>query len=349
MRTAASPEPEVAVVVGAFSRTAYLRRAVASVLAQTLPRDRFEVVVLTGFADEVLERELAATGIRTIRDPEPRIGRWLLHAVRTTRAPLLAFLDDDDEFEPGRLAHVVDVFRAHPEVGFYRNRVRAIDAAGNGIPPARWRTHEVDAGFDRRGDVLIPADGKVGVVDVVARETFASFNSSTMVVRRALLEGDLAPEFERTQLPDLTLLVLAVLSPGALYLDAQRLTRFRFHGENVTDGAPWLRHAVEAHSALAALARARGRNDLADWLEGLAEHYDRVHRSASIIADVGAAAPRRRVAEAVLDYVRFLGHHPRERTTSPEVWGAGLYALAYLVAPPLGRRVVLSRPGARRG
>ena len=35
-------DPEVSVIVGAYSREKYLLNAVRSLLAQTLPRDRFE-------------------------------------------------------------------------------------------------------------------------------------------------------------------------------------------------------------------------------------------------------------------------------------------------------------------
>jgi glycosyltransferase involved in cell wall biosynthesis len=343
------PSPEVAVVIGAFARTTFLSRAVDSVLAQTLPRDRFEVVVIKGFADPELDRSLAAAGVTTILDAEPRIGRWLLRAIRATHAPLIAFLDDDDEFEPDRLAHVAELFRAHPDVGFYRNRVRVIDAAGNPIPPAQWRTHEVDAGFDRTGPIALGADRKGGALPIVAYATYATFNSSTMVVRRELFDGRLGAEFERMQLPDLSLLVMAILSPFALYLDDQRLTRFRYHGESVTRRVGWLRDAVEAHGALAEVAHSGGRDDFAQWLSGLSEHYDRVFHSSTILAEIAARAPRRRVATDCLEYLRFLGRHPAELRLITEVWPVTLYALAYLAVPTLGQRAAIAPAAVRRG
>jgi glycosyltransferase involved in cell wall biosynthesis len=70
--------PDVAVVIGAFGRQKYVAQAVDSVLAQTLPRARYEVVVIKDFSDEPLDRSLASRGVTTILDAEPRIGRWLL-------------------------------------------------------------------------------------------------------------------------------------------------------------------------------------------------------------------------------------------------------------------------------
>ena len=333
----------MAVVIGAYGRTTYLRRAVASVLAQTLPREEYEVVVTKDFSDPELDGSLAANGIVTILDPEPVIGRWLLRAIRATRAPLIAFLDDDDEFEPDRLADVVAVFRAHPEVGYYRNRVRVIDADGRPVDPARWRRLERDEGFDRTGPVEIGAGAKPDVFRHVALDTFVSFNSSTVVVRRELLDGDVGAAFEATELPDLALLVAGVVSPYGLYLDDRRLTRFRYHRENVTRAVDWLRRAADAQAALSALTDRRGRPEFTRWLRDRSEHYDGVFRATTIVTGVRTGAPRRRVAELTLEYLRFLGEHPAERTADPAVWGATLYAFAYCCWPAVGRRVARLR------
>ena len=52
----------------------------------------------------------------------------------THRAPLVAILNDDDLFEPERLAHVVSIFRERPWLGYYRNRISAIDSEGRAVP-----------------------------------------------------------------------------------------------------------------------------------------------------------------------------------------------------------------------
>jgi len=340
-------DPEVAVVVGAFGRRTYLEGAVRSVLAQTLPRTAFEVVVVKDFADPALDRRLGDNGVGTLLDTEPRIGRWLLHAVRATRAPWVAFLDDDDEFEPERLARVVEVAHAHPEVGFYRNRVRVIDADGGPVDPTRWRRLERDSAFDRTGPVEIPPNGKADLAPFVFRSTHVGFNSSTVVVRREVLDGAFAPAFEATQLPDLALVVAAAVSPYGLYLDDRRLTRFRHHAENVTHEIGWLRHAAEAHADLAAVARRFGRDDFAGFLQATADRYERVYRSSTIVAEVRRSAPRVRVAGLATEYLRFLRDHPAQRGMRPDSWGAAAYASLYVLWPALGRRMAHARAPPR--
>ncbi|MGD1099068.1 MAG: glycosyltransferase [Thermoplasmata archaeon] len=339
--------PEVAIVIGAYRRERFLLSAVRSVLAQTLPRERYEVVVTKSFANPEIDRFLEQQRIPTLLDDDPRIGSWLLKAVAATHAPYLAFLDDDDEFEPERLAHALDVLRADPGLGFYRNRVRVVDEHGDPVPPEKWRFYAVDDYFDGRGPIPVPPRDKNGLAELGLERTRVSFNSSTMIVRRELLEGELGAAFARTQLPDVALFVLAAVSRFGLYLDDRRLTRYRYYPENVTNRVPWLQHAHEAYRDLAALAQAHANPDLAGRLARVSEHYDRVYRSGTIVERVRAGADRREVARLAGEYLRFLGHHPAERELSLEVWAAEMSAASYLLAPGVARRMS-TRQAARR-
>jgi glycosyltransferase involved in cell wall biosynthesis len=343
--------PEIAVVLGAFHREAFLPRAVHSVLQQTIPRDRFEVVVVKNYVDERLDRSLARQGVTTIRDSEPRIGRWLLHAVRTTRAPLIAFLDDDDEWEPDRLARVLEVFREHPEVGFYRNRVRVVDRQGEAVPQERWRRLESDLNFDTTGPVLIPPGPKEGLAELASEHTRVTFNSSTMVVRRELLEGAWEETFARTQLPDLALFLVAALGPYGLFLDDRRLTRFRRYEGNVTLRSGWLDEAARSYREGANLAAACDRPDFESWLGHEAVQYEHQFRASRLFERMGRRAPRKDVARLAAGYFRFYLRHPAGRTAFIDFGMTELYGLAYCFAPTLARRVRAARnpmimPGA---
>ncbi len=340
-------DPEIAVVVGAYRRERYLLDAVRSVLAQDLLRDRYEVVVVKDFANETVDRFLREHGVPALLNDEPRTGAWLLNAVHATRAPILAFLDDDDEFEPGRLAHVLATFRDHPEVGFYRNRVRVMDERGLAVSVERWRTVETDAEFDATGPVLVRPDRKADLFDIAVARSFSTFNLSTMAARRDVLSGAFAERFAQAQLPDLALFVLAAVGPWGFYLDDQRLTRYRVFSGNVTGQVNWLKHASEAHRDLGAFAKERGRAEFAVWLDRQADHYERLYHGGRVVESVASNATRRAVASLATQYVRFLGGHPKERALTLDVLGAALYGLGYLVAPSMARTVLAARPTAR--
>ncbi|HTW54973.1 MAG TPA: glycosyltransferase family A protein [Thermoplasmata archaeon] len=335
--------PRVAVVVGAWGRRDFLRSAVRSVAAQADPPGSVEIVVTKNFDDPAIDRELAELGATVLRDDEPVIGRWLRRAVRATRAPWVMFLDDDDEFAPERLARFDAVRRAHPDVGFYRCRVEVIDRAGAPVPAARWRQHEVDAGFDRIGARYFPPDGKAELFDVAAHRTFATFNSSSMAIRRDLLDGPLGATFERTRIPDTFLFLVGALAPAGVFLDDRRLTRFRFYGTSTTSEARWYDWAVRSEEEMADVASAHGAADWAAWFRGLAVHHGKMLRGATLMERIGAGAVRREVAGRTAEYLRYLAAHPGERAWNVETWAAGAYGAAYLLVPTAARAVARAR------
>ena len=339
--------PEVSVIVGAYNREKYLLSAVRSLLAQTLPRERFEIVVVKNFRSATIDPELERAGALVLFDAEPRIGRWLRHAVNASHGPIVTFCDDDDEFEPDRLEKMLAVFREHPDLGYYRNRVRVIDEDGRAIPEPQWRNHEIDRGFDTLGLVYVPRDGKAGLLDLAAHRTHATFATSTMALRRELFEGDLGDAFERTQLEDLFLFLTGALSPCGMYFDDRRLTRYRFYAGNVTHTVRWLGHAEESERDMAAVAERHGRTDFARWLAGRAVNHERLFRGGTLVARVAAEADRREVARLTAEYLRFLAHHPEERAWTLDVWAAGIYGLASLAAPASTGGVARARLAAR--
>jgi len=340
-------DPEVSVIVGAYSREKYLLNAVRSLLAQTLPRDRFEIIVIKNFRSVDIDRELERVGATVLFDGEPRIGRWLRHAVQVSRAPIVTFCDDDDEFEPDRLERLLEVFRTHPDLGYYRNRVRVIDRDGRAIPPSEWREHETDQGFDRLGPVYLPRDGKSGLLELATQTTHATFATSSMALRRELLDGELGDSFERTQLEDLYLFLTGALSPCGIYLDDRRLTRYRYYAGNVTHTVRWLGHAAESERDMVTVAARHGHSEFARWLSARSVNHERLFRGGTLVARVADRAGRREVAHLTAEYLRFLGQHPEERAWTLDVWAASVYGFSSLAVPSPTGRMARARLAAR--
>lgn len=112
--------PEVAVVVSTYRRSRLLPRLVRALEAQTLPADRFEVVVCDNGSDDdtaVVLADLAARtplDLRVVRaqvNRGPGAGREL--AWRSVRAPVVAFTDDDCQPEPRWLEAGLAALRRH--------------------------------------------------------------------------------------------------------------------------------------------------------------------------------------------------------------------------------------------
>jgi glycosyltransferase involved in cell wall biosynthesis len=114
--------PEVSVVISLYNHERYLAQCVESVLDQSFP-DLEAVIVDDASTDGGLE--LARALAR--RDPDrvkvfanPRnlgVSRTRNFGVYKSGGPILAFLDADDSWLPGKLEKQVRAFRENPELG----------------------------------------------------------------------------------------------------------------------------------------------------------------------------------------------------------------------------------------
>ena len=110
--------PDISVVLATYNRAACLPRAIASVLAQD--GARFELIVVDDASTDGTRTYLAS-----LADPRIRV----VHAERNlgpsgarnlglaaARADIVAFLDSDDAYRPGRLAVPLACFAAEPDL-----------------------------------------------------------------------------------------------------------------------------------------------------------------------------------------------------------------------------------------
>ncbi|MFZ0698812.1 MAG: glycosyltransferase family A protein [Thermoplasmata archaeon] len=331
--------PQISVVIGAVERDRFVHSAVESVLAQTLPRHQYEILVTRDFASSPVEGYLRANGVQSLWDPDRSQGR-VVRAARAARAPLIAYLDDDDLFEPERLAEALAVFRAHPEVSFYRNRVSVVNEAGDPTDPGEWDRLYLGSSLDRTGALLIEAGSKRARW-TEALESYPEFNLSSMILRREMVDGGAGTRLQQMAARiDLGHFVEAYLAPGAIYLDDRRLTRYRLHrtnssrirvrpGQRVPRGWEDLgrleRRAVEQREAR-----------VARWIRqkriqaGLGFHVDRLTRAVHDGAPTSAVSPYTR------EYLRFALRNP-SALVNPWSWRPFAYSIVQVAVPTLTR------------
>lgn len=224
--------PVVSVVVVAHGRKAFLLGAVRSVRAQAgLPAGAVEILVVKDFADRGIDDALDREGVGHLETEEGPLGSKIALGVARTRAPLVAFLEDDDEFVPGRLRRVVDLFERDPELGYYRNGQRRIDAEGRDLPAAAYGAahHHLQSAGPRR-----IAAAQLPKALPWLRRTDPDFNLSSMVVRREVLVGLLPSLRGREAAIDSSVFYAALSRRVALWIDPEPLTRYRVHGTNVS-------------------------------------------------------------------------------------------------------------------
>jgi glycosyltransferase involved in cell wall biosynthesis len=322
--------PQIAVIIGAFSRVEFVQHAVASVLGQTLDRASIEILVLKGFSDPALEAYLKSQSIPFMDDKEPRIGRWLLKGIRATSAPLVTILNDDDEFDPGRLQRAVEVFREKPQVGYYHNRLHLVDVDSNAVPASEWDVSVRDPALDS-GPIEIPADQKAASGPKL-RSMYPAMNASAIVVRREVIEAD-AEGFAETHQDDEALFQAGILSKFGLYLDDRRLTRYRDHLANVTRTNANLIEIIASLGRIAARYEANGWTGYARWMIELQRDRQWELRARLVEGPITTGASRGKVFSAGLSYFGFLLKNPGWLLRGRGSWGLVGYTVMYVVAP----------------
>jgi glycosyltransferase involved in cell wall biosynthesis len=109
--------PAVSVIIPTYNRAAFLSEALASVLAQTMG-DLEVLVVDDGSTDATREIVMSFDDPRVRYLFQKNLGvsaarNW---GVASSRAPLIAFLDSDDVWQPTKLDVQAAYFTAHPEI-----------------------------------------------------------------------------------------------------------------------------------------------------------------------------------------------------------------------------------------
>ncbi len=176
--------PAVSVVVPAYNAAAFLAETVASVLAQTYAD--FELLIVDdGSRDDTaaIAASLAAgdpARVRLLQHPggaNRGVSATRNLGIRAARGKWVAFLDADDVWHPGKLAHQIPFMESMPDCALsYTQAVILREGHGERFMP----------GVEELGTVL-PPEPRVVLLHIIL--VLVNYIFSTVVVRRdALLE-----------------------------------------------------------------------------------------------------------------------------------------------------------------
>ncbi|MGC8632063.1 MAG: glycosyltransferase family 2 protein [Thermoprotei archaeon] len=208
-------QPYISVVIIAHRR-AYLLRAVQSALKQVVREGEFEVVVAKDFNDPTIEGELSGEGARVLTVGDTSPGGKALAAISACRGEVISFLDDDDEFLPGKLEAVYKAFEARPSLDYYHNGLIVASASGKVL------------GSTSGGPRLIRQAEKKKYAGYLSKVR-ADFNSSSISIRKGALDAKLIAEAK--YMVDTLYFFSALLRGRDLIVDGRPLTLFRLHSD----------------------------------------------------------------------------------------------------------------------
>ncbi len=126
--------PLISVIVTAYRRRQYLYNALLSVKAQTLSKDKYEVVVVKDFEDPQVDNLIKEMGWRSVYSDEEYQGRMYLNGLKEANGDIIAFLDDDDVYMPNKLEYVYNVFSQNPDVGYLQHSYTLVGPDGSPRP-----------------------------------------------------------------------------------------------------------------------------------------------------------------------------------------------------------------------
>jgi glycosyltransferase involved in cell wall biosynthesis len=209
--------PVVSVVIPVYNRERFLAGAIDSVLAQTLPA--FELILVDDGSEDGsagIVNRYRDTRLLFVRQANRGAAMALDAGIREARADYIAFLDQDDLWETGKLKAHVEMLNRQPEVDLTFSWFRVIDAAGRDVGLNSQRSRGTP---DFRGLL----------------EDFVIGGTSNVVVRRSAIgrAGGIDPAFPRMYDLDLFLRI-ARLAPRNIAAIPADLVRYRRHPAQIT-------------------------------------------------------------------------------------------------------------------
>jgi glycosyltransferase involved in cell wall biosynthesis len=209
--------PFVTVLIDTFNYGHFVEEAIESVLAQDFPREQREILVVDdGSTDDTAERlKKYGDSLRYLGKSNGGQASAFNYGFAAARGEVIATLDADDLWMPGKLRRVCEVFEKTPEAGMVYHRTHL------------WR-----GGEQLENDsYFVEVSGRVPA-SRASLLRYPMVGTSCLAFRRSALELVLpVPEALRSQADAyLTALIIFVAPVVAL---PEFLAKYRLHGANL--------------------------------------------------------------------------------------------------------------------
>jgi glycosyltransferase involved in cell wall biosynthesis len=120
---------DVSVVINAYKRRSFVKEAIISAALQNVPKNRYEVILVTDLNDSELDDLVAPYG-HVIRYSNERGGAMYAKGIAEASGKVVAFLDDDDMFAQGKLKRILDAYGSSKSLSLYRHAVTFVNERG---------------------------------------------------------------------------------------------------------------------------------------------------------------------------------------------------------------------------
>lgn len=211
----------VTVLIDTYESGQFIEQAIESVLAQDFPPEQMEVLVVDdGSTDDTAERvRKYGHRVQYLYKANGGQASAMNYGLERALGEIVAFLDGDDYWLPGKLTRIMDEFRKSPETGMVYHGFYWCDSAGGQLRKARVSG---SSGF-------IPASPK----------DFLSYDlchpTSTLAFRSSVLQRLLPVPESLVIQADAHLFACVIFLAPVAYID-QPLVAYRVHASNASLG-----------------------------------------------------------------------------------------------------------------
>lgn len=228
----------ISVVLLAFRRSEYVQQALDSIIAQSMDHSKLELIVASDLPDLASVEDLTKRGVPptvTVRicplDHGASLGMAQSDACSMATGEILAFLNDDDLWEPGRLSYLITEFEKNPRLTFVHSGQRFVDSAGRPCSALGYALLRHPASVLRPRDLLVESADQKKYAGKI-RDRDPDFNTSSIAIRRDAVGPWLGALGALEVMDDTFFLCCAVASDGDLLFVSRPLTRYRLHESN---------------------------------------------------------------------------------------------------------------------
>lgn len=231
--------PQITVVIPTYNRAKVLGMALESVFTQTCPP--VEIIVVNDGSKDDTREVLAGYGsrIRAINQENGGLSAARNTGITAAGTEWVAFLDDDDQWVPERLAIAIETISMHPQIDVHATNTALVNADGSELDMFALR--------GRSATEHMRLDYPLGWV------LSGCFFAQTLVARKSAIVT--AGMFRKTFYEDMDLFV-RLAARGPWTVDVRRSLRLqRLEEEDLNLSSVWRSKPVENYEALTRIHR----------------------------------------------------------------------------------------------
>ena len=125
-----NPTLKFSIIIPAYNRANYVRKAVLSCLNQGYERETLEIIVVKNFLDTDLEEWLKQRSVLYINSGHIGLVDKLIEGISISNGDIICLLEDDDEFVPNKLNTLNKCFKEFTNVACIHNNFEYIEEKG---------------------------------------------------------------------------------------------------------------------------------------------------------------------------------------------------------------------------